>query len=141
MATTSNFFDFPAIRGFGLDLQQLKAVQKALALFDKTGKYQNLYAASGALAVTAGFDVITKTGSLAAMTLAAPTAAQNGMQKTVTSTTAFAHTITATGLFDNGVTGGSKNTATFAAFPGASITIQAINGKWNVIALNAVTVA
>ena len=100
-----------------------------------------LAAASGAIAVAGGTVVITKTGSLAALTLAAPTAAQNGMILRVTSATAFAHTVTATGLFDDGVTGGSKTTATFAAFAGASMELMAYEGKWHTLGLKAVTVA
>jgi len=100
-----------------------------------------LASASGAITIAPGTVVITKTGSLAAMTLAAPTVAQDGMLLTVTSATAFAHTITATSLIDDGVTGGSKTTATFAAFAGASIVLMAYNGKWHTISLKAVTVA
>lgn len=100
-----------------------------------------LASASGAITIAPGTVVITKTGSLAAMTLAAPTAAQNGLMMTITSATAFAHTVTATGLFDDGVTGGSKNAGTFAAFAGASMTIMAYEGKWHTISLKAVTVA
>ncbi len=99
------------------------------------------YAADGAIDLTAGIKKITKSASLAALTLAAPTAAQEGMVMYIVSNTAKAHTVTATGLFDDGVTGGSKNTATFAAFIGASMTIMAINLKWTIISLNAVTVA
>lgn len=100
-----------------------------------------LAAASGAITVAGGTVVITKTGSLAALTLAAPTAAQNGTILRVTSATAFAHTVTATGLFDDGVTGGSKTTATFAAFAGASMELMAYEGKWHTLSLKAVTVA
>jgi hypothetical protein len=100
-----------------------------------------LASASGAITIAPGTVVITKTGSLAAMTLDAPTVAQDGMLLTVTSSTAFAHTITATSLIDDGVTGGSKTTATFAAFAGASIVLMAYNGKWHTISLKAVTVA
>lgn len=105
------------------------------------GNPVTLASASGAITIAPGTVVITKTGSLAAMTLAAPTAAQNGLILTVTSSTAFAHTVTATGLFDDGVTGGSKTTATFAAFAGASMTIMAYEGKWHTLSLKAVTVA
>lgn len=100
-----------------------------------------LYAASGALTVAPGLAVITKTGSLAAMTLAAPTSAQNGLILRVTSTTAFAHTITATSLIDDGVTGGSKTTITFAAFAGASCDLVAYEGKWLTLSLKATTVS
>jgi hypothetical protein len=100
-----------------------------------------LASANGAIALVPGTVVITKTGSLAAMTLAAPTAAQNGLILRITSSTAFAHTVTATGLFDDGVTGGSKTTATFAAFAGASMAVMAYEGKWHTLSLKAVTVA
>lgn len=100
-----------------------------------------LASASGAITVAPGTVVITKTGSLAAMTLAAPTAAQNGMILRITSSTAFAHTVTATSLIDDGVTGGSKTTATFAAFAGASMELMAYEGKWHTLSLKAVTVA
>jgi hypothetical protein len=62
-------------------------------------------------------------GSAAAITLAAPTAAQAGTQITIIAGSAYAHVVTATGLLNDGVTGGAKNTATFAAFVGASLTL------------------
>jgi hypothetical protein len=96
--------------------------------------------ANGAVAIANGTVVFTKAG-VAAMTLAAPTAAQEGTTIVFTSRTAHAHTVTATGLIENGVTGGSKNLATFAAFAGASLTLQAINLKWHVISLNACVIS
>ncbi len=98
------------------------------------------YSASGALALTPGTAMITKAG-VAAMTLAAPTVAQEGLILRVISQTANAHTITATGLIDDGVTGGSKTTATFAAFAGASIELVASNLKWAVLSKNVVTIS
>jgi hypothetical protein len=142
MASSEKVFDVPAtyLRAFSVDQQ--KSLQRLLGYYtNQAGTLQYLAAANGALPVDGRPVVITKTGTLAALTLAAPTAAQNGMVKVITSATALAHTVTATGLFDNGVTGGAKNTATFAAFAGASMTVMAYNGKWHVIALNAVTVA
>ena len=100
-----------------------------------------LASANGALSIADSPIVITKTGSLAALTLAAPTVAQNGLRMTITSSTAFAHTVTATGLINDGVTGGSKNLATFAAFAGASMELMAYAGKWQVLSLNAVTIS
>jgi hypothetical protein len=100
-----------------------------------------LASANGAIAIAPGTVVITKTGSLAAMTLAAPTAAQNGTILRVTSATAFAHTVTATSLIDDGVTGGSKTTATFAAFAGASMELMAYEGKWHTLTLKGVTIS
>jgi hypothetical protein len=98
------------------------------------------YSANGALAVSQHTATLTKAG-VNAMTLAAPTAAQEGIILRVVSQTANAHTITATGLIDDGVTGGSKTTATFAAFAGASIELMASNLKWAVISKNTVTVS
>lgn len=94
----------------------------------------------GAITISPGTVKLTK-GSAAAITLAAPTAAQEGTTIVVTAGSAFAHVITATGLLEDGVTGGAKNTATFGAFVGATITLAAINLKWHVVSKNVVTVA
>lgn len=78
-----------------------------------------------------GTYVITKAG-VAAETLAAPTATtDDGVTIVVTSNTANAHTLTATGLLQTGTV--SVNVATFAAFAGAGLTLMAYQGKWNVI--------
>ncbi len=97
-------------------------------------------AVDGAATKSAGTVVFTKAGVLAA-TLAAPSAGEAGTRMTFVAGTANAHTLTATGLIDDGVVGGSKNLATFAAFVGASITLEAYNLKWVVIASNNVTVS
>lgn len=81
--------------------------------------------------------VVTKAG-VDAMTLAAPTAGvDDGLEITITSGTANAHTLTATGLLNTG--SASVNVATFAAFAGAGLTLMAYNGKWNVIAAVGIT--
>ena len=86
---------------------------------------------------TAAQYVITKAG-VAGMTLGAPTATtDDGLIIIVTSNTANAHTITATGLFQTGAA--TVNVATFAAFAGASVTLMAYQGKWNVLNQNAIT--
>ena len=72
-------------------------------------------------------------------TLAAPKKAENGKRLTFTSTTAFAHVITATGLFKTGAA--TVNTATFAAFAGAGFTVVAEDGLWNVVASVGITFA
>lgn len=72
--------------------------------------------------------VITKAGVLAD-TLAAPTS--DGIVIRIASTTANAHTLTATGLFQCGTA--SVNLATFAANAGAGLTIMSYNGKWIVL--------
>lgn len=114
--------------------------------FGTTGATPVLYAADGAISISPQTGVITK-GSAAALTLAAPTAGavsaggQDNTKLVITSNTAFAHTITATSLIQDGVTGGAKTTATFAAFPGATIELVAYNGKWNVISKNVVLIS
>ena len=115
-------------------------VIEVLALNESVDHPVIAYSANGALAVSPHTATLTKAG-VNAMTLAAPTVAQEGMIIRVVSQTANAHTITATGLIDDGVTGGSKTTATFAAFAGASIELMASNLKWAVISKNVVTVS
>lgn len=85
-------------------------------------------AASGAIPVAAGQNVITDAG-IAVLTLAAPTTpAQDGILMEIQSSTAFAHTLTATGLLQTG--SANVNVATFAAFAGAGLNLMAFNGKW-----------
>lgn len=81
--------------------------------------------------------VITKVG-VAALTLAAPTAnADDGMLIEITSSTANAHTVTATGLFADGA--GHVNLATFAAQIGATLLLMAYQGRWYVQVAQGVT--
>lgn len=82
---------------------------------------------------------ITK-ATAAAITLVAPSKAQDGLVLTFTSLTAAAHVITATTLLGDGASGSPHTTATFAAFIGASLSLQAQNGIWNVIGNVAVTI-
>jgi hypothetical protein len=95
--------------------------------------------ASGAVPVAGGNYQITA-ASAVALTVAPPTAAQNGVTMTFTSTTNFAHTIS----FGAGnlLAGTAGNTlATFAAFAGASLTVQASNGKWILVRSQGVTIS
>lgn len=81
--------------------------------------------------------VITKAG-VAALTIAAPTAGvDDGNEVTLISTTAFAHTLTATGLLKTGTA--AVNVATFAAFAGAGVTLTAYQGLWYVTESVAIT--
>jgi hypothetical protein len=81
--------------------------------------------------------VITKAG-VAAMTLAAPTATtDDGIVVNLLSSTAFAHTLTATGLLQTG--SASVNVATFAAQAGAGVSLMAFNGKWIVLSAVGIT--
>ena len=101
------------------------------------------YSVSGAIALpTQAFTtvVLSKAG-VAAMTLVAPTKDIDGFTLFITSTTAQAHTVTATSLINDGATGAPHTTATFAAFKGAGITLQAQSGLWQVRANNNVTVS
>jgi len=97
-----------------------------------------LITANGAIPVESGIYRIITTGA-AALTLRAPTAAEEGTTLVITAGTAVAHVITATGLIQNGITGGAKNTAATAAFIGSGITLVALNGQWFVQASVVIT--
>jgi len=80
---------------------------------------------------------ITKAGVLAD-TLAAPTATEDdGLIIRIVSATAFAHTVTATGLLQTG--SANANVATFAANAGAGLTLMAYNAKWVVVSSVGIT--
>lgn len=82
--------------------------------------------------------VITK-ATVAAITLGAPSKAQNGQRITFRSATAAAHTITyAAGVYGDTA---ASDVLTFAAKVGASVTLEANAGTWGVIALANVTAA
>jgi hypothetical protein len=96
------------------------------------------YASDGAISVLDGIALLTKAG-VGAYTLAAP--ARDGQRLTIIARTANAHVVTATGLIDDGITGGSKTTMTFTGgFVGESIELVSYGGKWNVVAKNVVAV-
>jgi hypothetical protein len=94
-------------------------------------EFKDKYVISGDVALdphTPGRYIITK-GSAAAITLGAPTAgAEDGLEIEISSSTAFAHVLTATGLLQDGA--GHVNTATCAAQAGCSFCLTAFNGKW-----------
>ncbi len=98
------------------------------------------YSASGAIVPAAGCAVITK-ATAAAMTLAAPTQAQDGAVLVITSRVGTAHTVTGVALLADGASGAPHSTATYVAAVGASMTLLACNQLWNVIALQNVSVA
>jgi len=110
------------------------AVQKLLA-----GPFV-LVAANGAIDPhTANRFLFTKAG-VAAMTLAAPTAGvDDGLELQFISTTANAHTVTATGLFVDGAA--HVNVATWSSNAGGQLSIVAYQGKWYVQNLQAVTMS
>ena len=124
-----------------VDGADLLAVQAAVNAINNPAPVA--IAASGAVSPSSAQTyVITKAG-VAALTLAAPVAGKisaggnDGVSITIISTTANAHTITATGIMNNGST--SVNVATFAAYPGASIDLVAYNAQWYVIGATAIT--
>jgi hypothetical protein len=98
------------------------------------------YSVSGAIAIPNQNSIIVldKAG-VAAMTLAGPAADQDGLEVTILSATAQAHTVTYTAGFYGDTT--SSDVATFAAKAGASMTIIARGGTWGVKALANVTLA
>lgn len=83
---------------------------------------------------------VTNAAAADLTTLAAPNAGDpsvggdDGKIIRFTSASAFAHRITATGLLQTGTA--SVNSVTLAANPGASVTLKAFNGKWQIIASN-----
>ena len=88
--------------------------------------------AAPALPPHVGHTYVFNRAGVTAATLAAPTAGtDDGIEITVTSDSAQAHTITATGLLDTGTA--SVNVATFAAQKGAGLTMMAFNGRWKVL--------
>jgi hypothetical protein len=96
------------------------------------------YGVSGAIAVPSMNTIVTlNKAGVAVMTLAAPSKAQDGLRLTVTSLTANAHTVTATGLFKTGAA--TVNLATFAAFAGVGFSAVALNGLWVITSNNVVT--
>lgn len=97
-----------------------------------------------ALAVMNQFSVLNKAGAAGVgYTLAAAPATgsdDEGIAIEIAAGTAYAHVVTATGLIQDGVTGGAKTTMTFAAFIGSSIKLRGFAGKWVVISKNLVTI-
>lgn len=82
---------------------------------------------------------ITK-ATAAAITLVAPSKAQDGLTVTFTSLSDAIHVITATSLLANAGAASPYTTATWAnAKAGGGITLQAENGLWNVLATTNVT--
>lgn len=102
---------------------------------------EQVASANGAITIRDAVVLITK-GSLCALTLAAPSTAENGTRITIISTTAYAHTVTApSAIIHWGDSGGADDVATFAAYAGASMTVIAYGGAWYVENLNGVTLA
>lgn len=87
------------------------------------------YAIAGALTIAPGLHRIgAGAAEIKAMTLASPSYADDGLEMTIESASAYAHTVTYTAGFLGDTT--SSDVATLAAKVGASMTIQAIGGRW-----------
>ena len=131
--------ELQAIEGESVSAQKIGLAQK---IMDIQVPNVATYASDGAIAFTYPSQIAKLTkGSAGAYTLAAPTAAQEGYRLVILCQSAFAHVVTATNLLDDGVTGGAKDTATFGAFVGSSLSLIAINQKWHVESLNVCTIA
>jgi len=95
------------------------------------------YAVAGALTIAPGIHRIgCGAAEIKAMTLAGPSYAQDGLEMTIVSMSAYAHTVTYTAGFYGDTT--SSDVATSAAKVGASMTIVAHGGVWTVKATSAV---
>ena len=87
------------------------------------------------------FVLLNKATALGTTNLPAPNLDQDGQYLTISTSTAAGHVLTATSLIADGVSGSPHSTLTWAAFKGASITLQADRGLWNVISATGVTVS
>ncbi len=83
---------------------------------------------------------ITK-ATAAAITLPAPSKAQDGLTLVFTNLTAAAHIITATTLLADAVSGSPHTTALWGAFIGGTLTLQVQNGLYNVVSAVGVTIS
>jgi hypothetical protein len=99
------------------------------------GDQVTYYAANGAIPVVSGTAALNGAGALA-MTLAQPTAAQDGTRITLTATTAHAHQVTAAA---NGING-AKLHVNFAAI-GDTCVLEAVNLLWNEVSASGPTPA
>lgn len=97
-------------------------------------------AGDGAITIASGVVTLSK-GSAAAITIAAPSAAQDGTVIRVVSKSAYAHVVTFTGntLLDG--TSAAKLKATLAAYAGSGLSFVAVGQKWNLLGNTAATLA
>lgn len=110
---------------------------------DRLGTDIVTYSVSGAIAIPVRDTIVVldKAG-VAVMTLAAPGKDQDGLKLTITSTTAQAHTITATSLIADGASGSPHTTVTFTTgYKGQGLTLQALQGLWQLVANVATTIS
>ena len=92
-----------------------------------------IIATNGPLSIYSGVIRLTK-ATAAACILPNPGINDDGLILMICNGSAAAHVIT--GSYQDGVTGGTKTTATMGAFIGASMTLIALNRTWTVLALN-----
>ena len=90
------------------------------------------YSAAGAIAIENHVALLTKSDGAAAMTLAVPSTAQNGTIIHILSTTAQAHTVTATTVGFNAGDAAS-DVGTFGGAIGDGFSVIAYGGEWYVI--------
>lgn len=100
-----------------------------------TGDQVTYLTASGAIPVVSGTYALDGAAAIA-MTLAQPTAAQDGTTLFITAATAHAHTVTTAA---NGING-AKHVVTYAAV-GDGIVLKAVNGVWNEVSITGPTPA
>lgn len=99
-----------------------------------------VYSADGAISIASQLAVITK-GTAAALTLAAPTATtHDGIIIEIVSSTAAAHTVTATTIGFNAADA-AGDVGTFAAAIGNGLRVVAYQGEWYVLNNIGVTIA
>lgn len=96
------------------------------------------YATSTAITVQPGLSLLGSGGALS-MTLAAPSAQQDGLVMNIFASTAQAHTITNTAGFNGGTT--ARDVCTLGGAIGDGITIVAFGGVWYVTANRNCTLA
>ncbi len=100
-----------------------------------------LASANAAITIRNAVVMITK-GSACALTLAAPSTAQNGTEIIIISASAYAHTVTTpSAIMHWGDSGGADDVGTFAAYKGARLHLKAFAGEWYVLNSTGVTLA
>lgn len=99
-------------------------------------------AADGAIPIVEDAVFLITKGSAAALTVAAPGAANVGRYLEILSGSDFAHVVTFTGTTLQDGTAGANTTWTAPAVQGASLAVRAVSAtKWNIVAFNLGTIA
>jgi hypothetical protein len=134
--TATAFVALPAVTAFG-SVYDCKGTTAGVNRWRLNGFSAPLpgptqtYTASGAITVMPGLHLLGSGGAIA-MTLAAPTSAQDGMVLDISAITAQAHTVTATTIgFNAGST--ATDLCTFTAAIGNQISVRASGGNWYIV--------